>query len=121
MRAFLSILPGLLALTLPGCIYSPSVCAPEPTILVDLRPAGEEVRSRPGLTGVKTGVLGLNVPGAQGEVRALLHLTNADSVEVTRLQFDEAGDGTARAGTVTLHWRYEGCQLQTGVARLDLP
>jgi predicted Abi (CAAX) family protease len=113
MRAVLSLLPVLLALTLSGCFYFPSVCAPEPTILVDLQPAGEAVRSRPGLTGVKRGVLGLNVPGAQGEVRATLHLTNADSVEVTRLRFEE--------GTVTLHWRYEGCQLQTGVARLQLP
>jgi starvation-inducible outer membrane lipoprotein len=113
MRPCLSILSGLLALTLSGCLYSPSVCAPEPTILVDLQPAGETARSRPGLAVMKTGRVGLDVPGANGEVRATLHLTNADSVEVTSLRFD--------AGTVTLHWRYEGCQLQTGVARLDIP
>jgi hypothetical protein len=113
LKPFLPLLTVLLALTLSGCFYSPSVCTPEPTILVDLHPAGEAVHSWPGWTGVKTGMLGLNVPGAHGEVPATLHLMNADSVEVTRLRFEE--------GTVTLHWRYEGCQLQTGVARLDLP
>jgi hypothetical protein len=77
---------------LPGCL-SFGDCEPEPDITVALEAPTEDVRSLPVLSSGKVTLLGIDVPDAHGDVRAKLKMTNAYSVDVTGLNFEEQVDG----------------------------
>jgi len=97
------------ATLLGGCI-SFGHCDPEPDITVTLESPTEDVRSLPVLASGKMSLLGLNVPDAHGDVRARLRMTNASSVDVTGVLFEEQVDGTPR-GIEVLAQEHNGTKM----------
>ncbi|AKI99733.1 hypothetical protein ATI61_10970 [Archangium gephyra] len=100
-----------------GCFYGGD-CDPEPDITVKLEAASEDVRSLPVLASGKLSLLGLNVPDAHGDVKVNLRMTNASSVDVTGLRFEEVVDGTPRTLEV-LAQQHNGSTVNNGGSVVD--
>jgi hypothetical protein len=100
-----------------GCFYGGD-CDPEPDITVKLEAASEDVRSLPVLASGKLSLLGINVPDAHGDVRASLRMTNASSVEVTGLRFEEQVDGAPRSLEL-LAQQHNGAAVDKGGSVVD--
>ncbi|HEX8820929.1 MAG TPA: hypothetical protein VF794_13460 [Archangium sp.] len=100
------------ATLMTGC-FSFGDCDPEPDITVTLEPASEDVRSLPVLASGKLSLLGINVPDAHGDERARLKMTNASSVDVTSLRFEELVDGSPRSIEL-LAQQHNGQKLDAG-------
>jgi hypothetical protein len=99
-----------------GCFYGD--CEPEPDITVTLDAASEDVRSLPVLASGKLSLLGIDVPDAHGDVRARLRMTNASSVSVTGLRYEELVEGTPRNIEV-LTQQHNGTAVQEGGSVVD--
>lgn len=102
---------------LSGCFYGGD-CDPEPDITVKLEAASEDVRSLPVLASGKLSLLGINVPDAHGDVKVNLRMTNASSVDVTGLRFDEVVDDTPRSIEV-LAQQHNGAAVSNGGSVVD--
>jgi hypothetical protein len=100
------------ATLMTGC-FSFGDCDPEPDITVALEPASEDVRALPVLASGKLSLLGINVPDAHGDERANLKMTNASSVEVTNLRFEERVDGAPKSIEL-LAQQHNGQKLEAG-------
>lgn len=102
---------------LSGCFYGGD-CDPEPDITVKLEAASEDVRSLPVLASGKLSLLGIHVPDAHGDVKVNLRMTNASSVDITGLRFEELVDGTARNLEV-LAQQHNGATASNGSPVVD--
>lgn len=102
---------------LSGC-FSVGNCDPEPDITVKLEAASEDVRSLPVLSSGKLSLLGLNVPDAHGDVKVNLRMTNASSVDVTDLRFEEVVDGSPRTLEL-LAQQHNGAAVDKGGSVVD--
>jgi hypothetical protein len=102
---------------LSGCFYVGD-CDPEPDITVKLEAASEDVRSLPVLASGKTSLLGINVPDAHGDVKVNLRMTNASSVDVADLRFEEVVDGTPRTLEL-LAQQHNGAAVNKGGSVVD--
>lgn len=108
MRLMLGVVSAMMA---SGCFYGD--CEPEPDITVTLEPASEDVRSLPVLASGKLSLLGLQVPDSHGDVKATLRMTNASSVSVTGVRYEELVDGSPRSIEL-LAQQHNGASLQEG-------
>jgi hypothetical protein len=100
----------------PGCFSGD--CEPEPDVTVTLEAASEDVRSLPVLASGRLSLLGLNVPDAHGDVRANLRMTNASSVSVTGLRYEEQVEGAPRSIEV-LAQEHNGASVKEGGSVVD--
>lgn len=81
---------------LSGGCFSSYDCEPEPDISVQLEKVSEDVRSLPVLSSGKTHLLGIDVPDHHGDARVRLKMTNATSVELRSIAFEQSVDGTVK-------------------------
>lgn len=89
------LLAAALSLSLVGCLPYGD-CDPEPDISVQLEPLSEDVRSLPILASGKTSLLGIDVPDSHGDVRVKATLTNASSVDIVSVAYEQTVDGAVK-------------------------
>jgi hypothetical protein len=103
---------------LAGCLSFGGDCDPEPDITVALVADSEDVRALPVLASGKMSLLGINVPDAHGDERVSLRMTNASSVEVTGVRFEERVDGSPKTLEL-LAQEHNGQKLVEGGSVVD--